>query len=126
MKYLLDTHAILWFLTNKSELPDVVLNKIVFEKDVFVSKVSFWEMAIKKSIGKLKLDVSIKNVYELCLMERFGILEIAPSHMDALQNLPFIHNDPFDRLLICQAQVENFTFITRDMKISKYDVKTFW
>lgn len=123
---LLDTHAYYWFITGDDRLPEHVKNRIEEEETVFVSIASFWEMAIKSSLGKLKLPASIKILMEDCAEYEFTILPINGLHLERLGKLPFIHRDPFDRLLICQAQEEKLSIITVDENIRKYDVQTQW
>ena len=84
------------------------------EEHIFTSIAYLWEIAIKHSIGKLDLEVSIKQIEELCKQKDISILPIASNHLDELENLPNHHNDPFDRLIICQARTEELTIITRD------------
>ena len=123
---LLDTHAYYWFITDDARLPAIVKQKIETEESVFISIASFWEMAIKNSLGKLKLPAPVKTLMEDCAEYSFTILPINGLYLDRLGHLPFIHRDPFDRLLICQALEENLTIVTVDENINKYDVRTFW
>ena len=100
---LLDTHAFLWFLTDDSRLPAKIKDKIETDKDVFVSIASFWEIAIKNSLGKLQLPASITEMMEVCRSLQITVLPINAAQLERLKDLPWIHRDPFDRLLICQA-----------------------
>ena len=120
---LLDTHAFLWFEENNPILPQNVMDEIQTDEQVFVSIASFWEMTIKSSMGKLNLRLPIDRLMEQC---GFPILPIKARHLKKMTALPWIHRDPFDRLLICQAQAENLTLVTKDENIWKYDVKTLW
>ena len=124
--YLLDTHALLWFLDDDAKLPVATKELIGTSPDVYVSIASFWKVAIKSSIGKLKLNDSITRIMELCSEKKITVLPIKAAHLERLRTLPFIHKDPFDRLLICQAQAEDMTLITVDENIPKYDVRTKW
>ena len=124
--YIIDTHALLWYLRDSSELSERVREIIDNEEQIFTSIASLWEIAIKHSIGKLDLEFSITQIEELCKQKDISILPIASKHLDELENLPNHHNDPFDRLIICQARTENLTIITRDTIIPKYPVKTVW
>ena len=101
---LLDTHAFLWFEADSIRLSQRARNLINNSDAVFVSIASFWEMAIKQNFGKLDLGVSISELMDDCDGLGFDILPIRGSHLERLKDLPFIHRDPFDRLLICQAQ----------------------
>ena len=123
---LLDTHALLWFLNDDEKLPPEIRGIIEGDMQVFVSIASFWEIAIKNSIGKLPLECSVTEMLLTCKQYKFNLLQIEPSHLERLKQLPRIHGDPFDRLLICQAQAESLTLVTRDENIPKYDVKTLW
>ncbi len=123
---LLDTHAFLWFLNGDEKLPDQVRLEIQTNEAVFVSIASFWEIAIKNSLGKLELDASIPALMELCAQLRFSILPISAAHLENVRSLPWIHRDPFDRLLISQASTESMTLVTADESIAKYEVNTFW
>ena len=123
---LLDTHAYYWFITENPKLPDVTKEMIETEEHVFVSIASFWEMAIKESLGKLQLPATVRELMEDCTEYEFSILPINGLHLNRLKELPFIHRDPFDRILICQSQEEDLTIVTVDSNIVKYDVKTIW
>lgn len=72
------------------------------------------------------MEFTVSQIEELCIQKDISILPIKARHLDELNNLPKIHNDPFDRLIICQALNENMTIITRDGKIQKYPVNTVW
>ena len=126
MSFLLDTHTLLWFLFNSPELSKKALEKIQSNENVYVSIISLWEIEIKKSIKKLDIDYSCSELVGLCGKENIDLLQVLPKHIDKIKDLPFIHRDPFDRLLIAQAQSENLTIITKDLIIPKYDVKTMW
>jgi PIN domain nuclease of toxin-antitoxin system len=91
-----------------------------------VSIASLWEIAIKSSIGKLEIKNSLEEIAEICLENKIELLAINPLHLDQIKNLPRIHGDPFDRLIISQALAENLIIVTKDSIIPKYDVKTVW
>ena len=93
---------------------------------MFVSIVSFWEMAIKASLGKLTMPRPIQIMMDDAVQRGFILLPIVGAHLEKLSLLPWIHRDPFDRLLICQAQAEGLTLVSADENIRKYDVKTLW
>lgn len=124
--YLLDTHTLLWFLRDSPQLSKKALEIITTENRVYVSIASLWEIAIKKSIGKLEFEHSIEKIAELCHEKDILILQIQPKYFDKIIKLPNIHNDPFDRLIISQAIIENLVIITKDTIIPKYSVKTIW
>ncbi len=124
--YLLDTHTLIWFLSDSPHLSSEACKIICSEKDIFASYISLWEMAIKKSLGKLRFQYTFQQIVQMCQYEHIHLLNISGTDLDKLENLPFIHRDPFDRLLIAQAQSKNLCIITRDRIIPQYDVKTFW
>lgn len=125
MKYLLDTHALLWYLLGDNNLSQTA-QKIIDTQECFCSTASLWEIAIKQSLGKLRYRESIPSIVHLCEIENFQNIYISAEHIENIKTLPFIHRDPFDRLLISQASLEKMTIITRDLIIPKYDVETVW
>ncbi len=84
-----------------------------------VSAATFWELAIKQSLGKLK---SPKDLFETVDQTGFAMLDVTARHAIAVADLPLHHRDPFDRLLVAQAQLEGLTIVTRDRRLPKYDV----
>lgn len=124
--YLMDTHTLLWYLRNSQEISKKSLEIINSEPTIFVSIASLWEIAIKNSIGKLQINESISKIEQLCNEKDISILSIKSKHLDLLHTLEKIHNDPFDRLIICQAKSENLCIITRDSVILSYEVNTIW
>lgn len=120
MQYLLDTHVILWWLATPEKINAKVQN-IIRDKSnsIFLSSGSFWEMAIKKSLGRLTLP---HNLIEAVAAENFKILPIMPEDGLGVADLPLLHSDPFDRLLIIQAKLNDLIIITKDSKISEYPV----
>jgi len=124
--YIIDTHALLWYLRNSGDLSELALNTINTTELIYTSVASLWEIAIKQSIGKLDLDFSITQIENLCNEKDIQILPIKSKHLDKLKNLPKYHGDPFDRLIISQALAENLTIITRDSTIPNYPVRTLW
>ncbi len=119
--YLLDTHTILWWLDDPSQLSPSARDAIAdADNFVFVSAAVAWEMAIKKSIGRLDFPGNLPDA--LC-SDGIEVLDINIHHALAVADLPTYHNDPFDRLQIAQAKIENLVLITRDKNIRKYDVE---
>ena len=125
MKYLLDTHTILWYAQGNDELSKYALS-LMESEDCFYSIVSLWEIAIKQKLGKLDATVTVLELDEMCKKAGFIQLITQPIHIERTKVLEFIHRDPFDRLLIALAQSENLAIITRDTIIPQYDVKTVW
>ena len=93
---------------------------------MYVSIVTFWEIAIKQNIEKLKLEYTPSELITLAEQQAISVLQISPKHLDTIRTLEKIHNDPFDRLIIAQAQCEDMTIITKDSIIPKYKVKILW
>jgi PIN domain nuclease of toxin-antitoxin system len=116
---LLDTHVILWWLTDDLALSDEVKARLDDEPDVYVSPASLWEVTIKQSIGKLSEPV---DVAEEIRDSGFRELPITFHHAIAAGRLPLIHRDPFDRMLVAQAQCERLTLVSRDPHIQRYDI----
>lgn len=123
--YIIDTHILLWLLSEPEKLTDIA-KKILQEDELYISMASLWEIAIKQSIGKLDLPFSPEELYAICLERDIQVKQILPSHLNQLKNLPKIHNDPFDRVIICQSISENIPILTHDSKIPLYPVKTAW
>lgn len=128
MRLLLDTHAVLWFLSNDPQLSQPARRNIEntdFEK--FVNAVSLWEIAVKLSLGKLKLPQPFGEVFPRQLeLNGFELLQISCAHLDQLVGLPFHHRDPFDRLLLAQALTDDLTIVSRDPEFSKYPARILW
>ena len=126
-KYLIDTHILIWALTEPSKLTQITKNIIEQnENEIFVSIISFWEIAIKRSLGKLKLGVSLQEFYDATLNANISILQIEFQNILILDTLPFHHDDPFDRIIISQSITENLPIITKDKKFKFYDIDIVW
>lgn len=125
---LLDTHALLWFLMDDPRLP-AATKKIIAEADApcFVSVASLWEVAIKYQLGRFDLHLpSLEMLFELIPASGIGLLPLSTQHILQLGQLPLHHHDPFDRILIAQAQVESFRLVSKDAAFSAYAVNLFW
>ena len=85
-----------------------------------------WGLTIKVNIGKLKTKVSIKDLYNETKKHDIQILQLKYSHINKYETLALHHRDPFDRMIIAQAQIESFTIMTKDKSFSKYDVSILW
>lgn len=128
MRFLLDTHCFLWWLTHPERLSSEAVGIIADRNnEILVSVASSWEIAIKYSLGKLPLPSPPEQYIPSCLHRcGFGTLHI--EHVHALRSaaLPMHHRDPFDRLLIAQGQIEKTSIITVDRKFASYKVKIVW
>lgn len=120
MAYLLDTHIILWWLSDIKKITPKV-RRIIEDKNnaIYISSVSFWEMAIKKSIGRLTYPTDILPILS---QEGFLFLSIAPQEALSVGDLPPHHTDPFDRMLVMQAKLHDLVLITKDTQIMQYPV----
>ena len=120
MKLLLDTHAFLWWLNDDSQLGSEARRAIEQPDNfVYVSVATAWEIALKRASGKLEAR---GNIAEWIEQNAFIDLPIDVEHAVASAELPRHHKDPFDRLLVAQAQIEEMTLVARDDEIDKYDV----
>jgi PIN domain nuclease of toxin-antitoxin system len=128
MRALLDTHALLWFILDDPKLPRVA-KEIVADgsNDIAVSPASYWEIAIKISLGKYRLPEPYGPFMERELTHNaFRILPILPRHTSLLTDLPFHHRDPFDRLLIAQCLADSLPMISGDPSMDDYGVDRIW
>ena len=124
--YLLDTHAMRWYLRDSPELSASAHALIDNAEYVAVSIASFWEIAIKQCIGKMQFCMTIPELESLCFDRDIHVLPIQSTVLEQIKSLPKIHGDPFDRLIIAQAQIGKMTIITRDRMIPQYPVPTIW
>ncbi|MBW4473606.1 MAG: type II toxin-antitoxin system VapC family toxin [Stenomitos rutilans HA7619-LM2] len=120
---LLDTHTLLWFLDDDPQLPSVVRERIENADTSFVSIVSLWEIAIKISIGKLRLNYSFHDLQDLLDRFEIEVLPLAFTDIEQYLNLPLHHRDPFDRMLIAQAMSHDLTLISRDEQFDAYSIQ---
>jgi PIN domain nuclease of toxin-antitoxin system len=128
MKALLDTHTFLWWITDDPRLSTKV-REIIGEgaNELYLSAASGWEMAIKVSLGRLRLPDALERfIPEQLALNAIKSLPVQMSHALRVYALPDYHRDPFDRLLIAQAQLEDLPILTRDTQIARYQVKTIW
>lgn len=128
MKILLDTHAFLWFVMDSSKISKRATSLIEStENEVYLSVASIWEMAIKVSIGKLRIDESFEDfIMPELESNQFSLLNIEVRHLGKVVNLPFHHRDPFDRLLAAQSLTMNMPILSRDTAFDLYDVERLW
>lgn len=119
-RFLLDTHILVWFTQEPGKLLQNTFDKISdFDNEVFVSAVTFWEIAMNRGRGRMLFSGAVS---EALRMASFTELPLTGAHCEAAVNLPGIHRDPFDRLLLAQAQTENLVLVTRDRIMLEYNV----
>ena len=124
MRVLLDTHVLVWYLEGNPNLSRPQRELIVKpETEVFVSMASLWEIAIKSSIGKIRLTRPLTEILQQLSSQSIDILNLAPRHILQVATLPFHHRDPFDRMIIAQAKAEFLPVITNDAEFGAYEVK---
>ena len=128
MKYLIDTHALLWIVTKNKKLSkkvkDIYLNS---ENQIFISLASLWEMAIKINLKKLSINEPLKDFVKNQIKSNdINILDIKTKHILLLENLPYYHKNPFDRLIISQSINEQIPLLSFDKVFDKYSIKRIW
>lgn len=124
MRLLLDTHAALWWLSDAPQFSDRAAQQLVDERhEVLLSAVVIWEVAIKRGLGKLRAPADLAD---RLLGAGAQALPITLPHAAAVEQLAQHHRDPFDRLLIAQAMLEDAAIVTADTAFGAYDVATCW
>ena len=128
MKLLLDTHTLIWWLTDDPSLSSQAETAIRDPStDVFVSAASAWEIATKHRLGRLpEAGIFAADIEGHCARESFGSLPITLSHGQTAGALPGIHGDPFDRMLIAQALIEDLVLVSNERAFDAYGVKRLW
>ncbi|TWU01638.1 PIN domain protein [Neorhodopirellula pilleata] len=128
MRVLLDTHTLYWFIEGDAKLSTPAAAVIGEPTNtILFSPASYWEMAIKISLGKWQLNQPYSDFIDIALVNYgFEILNISPGHTAELLNLPFYHRDPFDRLLIAQAIAEGVEVVSADTQFDAYPVNRTW
>ena len=126
MRQLLDTHSFIWFVTGSPRItPEIRLQ--IENNDNLLSIASVWEIAIKSSLGKLDVGLPIEALVEQQIIgNAIELLAITTNHLTVVATLPLHHRDPFDRLLIAQAMVENLPIIGIDKVFDEYAVQRLW
>lgn len=120
-RYLLDTHVLLWLNLDTRRISRSVIATIDLADQVYYSAASVWELSIKQSLGKLQLVAPISGFVE---QSRLLELHVTTQYAEMAAGLPLHHRDPFDRMLVAQAMVEELILITADRRLSSYDLKT--
>lgn len=127
MKLLLDTHAFLWFIRDENLSQNAREAFLNVDNTLYFSAVSYWEICIKYSLGKLELAENWNKIFDREMtVNNIKWLPIEKVHSQGIITLPMIHRDPFDRLLIAQARAEGMALLTADSKIRQYDIQTIW
>jgi PIN domain nuclease of toxin-antitoxin system len=128
MKLLLDTHAFVWCDSEPSRLSPRAAEACTDpDNSLLLSMASVWEMQIKSQLGKLELRLPLEDIIaHQQRMNSVVLLPILPAHVFALSSLPSHHRDPFDRILITQASIEDAVVVTRDATFSRYSVRVLW
>ena len=119
MRLLLDSHVALWWLEAADDLGPECIALIESADDVSFSAVTPWELGIKRALGKLNVEAGLEDELDA---DGFGSLPITVTHASVAGALPPHHGDPFDRMLVAQAQLEDLTLVTRDPALQAYDV----
>ena len=128
MKYLIDTHTLLWIVDNNSQLSKTAQEIYLDEgNEILLSIASIWEMAIKTGLKKLIIPRCLSDfVKEHVIANNIKILNISLSHIYRLETLQYHHRDPFDRLIISQAIEENIPIISTDNRFDQYEINRIW
>ena len=123
---LLDTCALIWSIFDTQKLSASARSAMI-KHECAISIVTLWEMAIKVSLGKLTLTKTIAEIADMCTSRGISILPVTPEACAYLQQLPMIHKDPFDRMIIAQAITRDICLVTDDSNIRRYgEVETIW
>ena len=128
MKYLIDTHTLLWIVTKNQKLSEKA-KKFYLKREniIFFSLASIWEMSIKISLKKLSIEEPLKDFIQNHIKGNdIKILNIGVQHILSLENLPYHHRDPFDRLIISQSMNENIPILSSDKVFDLYPIKRIW
>ena len=128
MRFLLDTHTFIWFVTDSPRLSDRVKQSIEDDyNEKLLSRASIWEMAIKHSMGKIDFGVPFPQFIDRQIrLNSIDLLHIEISHLNVVSTLALHHRDPFDRLLISQALVENIPILSVDKAFDAYPIQRIW
>lgn len=128
MKLLLDTHAFLWFVTSDPQLSETALDLIAEPtNEILISPASYWEIAIKVSLGKYPLSVPFEKFFQEGIDgSDMAILPIVVRHAAVLASLPMHHKDPFDRMIVSQGIAEQIPIVSADAALDAYGVQRLW
>ena len=125
--YLLDTHVLLWTIFSSDKLSKLSRH-IIMDKNSrkFISISTLWEISIKNRIGKLPLPGGITGIFTEVESNGFGIMGVNRQHIETYGNLPLLHRDPFDGIIVATAIFEQMTIVTADENIHRYNVQWAW
>jgi PIN domain nuclease of toxin-antitoxin system len=125
---LLDTHALIWWMTNSESLPELVRKQMLEKQNtIVVSAASAWEMATKVRLGRLPAAAEItRNFAEYMKQSEFEALPVSAAHGIRAGMLPGPQRDPFDRMLIAQAQAEDLTIVSNEVSFDSYGIRRVW
>ncbi len=128
MRLLLDTHVFLWWVYDDPKLSQTARDLILDSANTkYVSAATAWELAIKAGQGKLKLNLSVGEFYIKYVNQNyFETVPLALSHLFMVERLPLHHKDPFDRLLVVQAQSEKLKIVSADSALDAYEIERLW
>jgi len=128
MDLLLDTHSLLWLAAGDGKRLSALSRRLIEDNEntKYVSMATFWEIAIKLSIRKLELKKGFISIVEFVKDAGFQIISISIEQIEIVKDLPLLHRDPFDRILIAQAENRNLSIVTVDKNIKLYNIKTIW
>jgi PIN domain nuclease of toxin-antitoxin system len=127
MSLLVDTHAFLWFMTGDRRLSRSA-RRAIEESDGgwWLSAASVWELAIKSSLGRLTLPASVDEYFSEKVQQGLRVLSVDWTHAASVERLPWHHRDPFDRLIVAQAQSESLSVVTKDPAFARYGIRIVW
>ncbi|MGC4106186.1 MAG: type II toxin-antitoxin system VapC family toxin [Thermomicrobiales bacterium] len=127
MKYLLDSHTLIWFAAEDAKLSPAAMEVIARDPTAtYVSIASLWEIGIKLSTGKLELAGGLESLLDGMARNRLELLAISSSHVVKISQLPYHHRDPFDRMIAAQALVDDLVVISADPALDAYGVRRLW
>jgi PIN domain nuclease of toxin-antitoxin system len=127
MRLLLDTHAFIWWDSDPAQLSPAALAALQDPaNEVWLSVASVWELVIKAQLGKLALRLPLADIVRQQQANGLRVLPVSLAHVLAVEGLPPIHKDPFDRLLIAQANVEGAELVSADQVVRQYPVRILW
>ena len=125
--YLIDTCAFLWSIGDDPSLSKKAREIIEAGDGLYLSQTTLWEIAVKKTINKLELEEDTQGLVDMCDESNITILPIENRYFETIQKLPYIHGDPFDRLIMATALENDLTLLTNDKEIKKYkEIKQLW